>query len=181
MVDYSDFQGPSGGADNMGGTKQFFYYAPLSYFNVIAKPDPAATTLAGKVEIASTHTFITDKGFHKMYCTLDKGSAENDVQGERDGRSYKQMLKAFYPGSDSEIHGFVSQAKNDRFIILVPMPDGKINQIGSEDFYAEITAKFTTGTNSGGIRGYEITGESMGPSNLVYKGTITLATAEFGS
>lgn len=181
MVDYADFSGPQGGGENMGGTKQFFYFAPLSYFDTIAKPDPNATTMAGKVDITDTHTFQDGKGFHKMYCTMDKGSAENDVQGERDGRSLKQIAKFFYPGSDSEIHGFISTCKNDRFIVVYPMPDGKHNQIGDEDFYAEITAKFTTGTNSGGIRGYEIMVESMGTKNLVYKGDITLFSEESGS
>lgn len=173
-MNYVNLNGPSGGADNMGGTKQALYFAPISYFDTIAKPDPAATTLAGTVDIVDDHTFLTGKGWHKLYCTMDKGSLEAMVQGDRDGRSYVQKSKAFYPGSESEAHGLISQAKNDRFIVLIEMPDGKMIQQGSADFYAEITAKFSTGTNSGGVRGYEIDVESMAPRNYVYKGVVTL-------
>ncbi len=180
-MDYEDFSGPSGGADNMGGTKQYFYYAPLSYFNTIAIPDPAATTLTGKATITGTHTFLPGKGFHKMYCTLDKGSMEAAIQGEIDGRSYKQTAKYFYPGSDAAVHGFAAQAKNERFITLNVMPDGKMLQIGSEDFFANISGKWGTGTNSGGIRGYEFDVNSMGAENIIYGGTVTLFSVESGS
>lgn len=181
MVDYEDFAGPSGGADNMGGTKQYFYWAPLEYFDVIERPDPADTTLAGKVTIPITHSFLPGKGFHKMYCTIDKGSIEAAPQGETDGHSYKQTAKYFLPGSDPNAHGFASQAKNDRFITLNVMPDGKVMQIGSEDFFAKIMGKWGTGTNSGGIRGYEFEVSSMAPENYIYEGDIVLFADEQGS
>lgn len=175
-MDYKSLTGPEGGADNMGGTKQAFYFARVSDFLSIKTVDPNATTLEGLVEITGTHTFNGTSGFHKIYCTMDKGSIDMATQGERDGRSYKQMGKYFYPGSESEIHGFASQAKNDQFIVLSEMPDGKVIQIGSADFYAEILGHFQTGTNSTGIRGYEFSVESMAPRNYIYKGTITRAT-----
>ncbi len=181
MVDYADFPGPSGGADNMGGTKQFFYFAPLDYFDTIEKPDPLDTSLAGKVTIPVSHTFLPGKGFHKIYCTIDKGSIETAMQGETDGHSYKQTGKYFYPGSDPSIHGLASRAKNDRFITLNVMPDGRVIQIGSEDFFAKIEGKFGTGTNSGGIRGYEFEVSSMSPDNYIYEGEITLFSEEAGS
>jgi hypothetical protein len=181
MVDYADFPGPQGGADNMGGTKQFFYYAPIDYFDTIEKPDPNDTSLEGKSIIPVSHTFQAGKGFHKMYCTIDKGNIEASQQGETDGHSYKQMAKYFYPGSDAAVHGLASRAKNDRFITLHEMPDGKVMQIGSEDFFAKISGKFGTGTNSSGIRGYEFEVASMAPDNYIYEGDITLFADEAGS
>jgi hypothetical protein len=172
-MNYKTLSGPAGGADNMGGTKQAFYFAPISYFDTIATVEDSPTTLDGLVDITDTHTFNTGKGFHKMYVTQDKGSFDAEPQGERDGRSYKQTFKAFYPGSESDLHGMLSQSKNDRFIVVAEMPDGKKQQIGTADFHAEILGKFSTGTNSGGVRGYEITVEAMSPRNYVYKGTIT--------
>jgi hypothetical protein len=172
-MDYENLSGPDGTTDNMGGILQKVYAAPIRYFDSIKKVATSPTTLAGLVDITDTHTFLTDMGFHKFYCTQDKGMVDAEPQGDRDGRSYKQDAKFFYPGSDSELHGFASMAKNDRFIFLAPMVDGTLMQIGTEDFPAEILGKFTTATNSGGVRGYEFTVSSMGPRNYIYKGTVT--------
>jgi hypothetical protein len=180
-MNYEDLSGPDGSGDNMGGTKQFFYYAPVRYFDTIKEPTDNPTDLASYVEITEDHEFLPGKGFHKMYCTEDKGKGSGETQGDRDGRSLKQMAEFFYPGSDSTIHGFAAKSKNDRFIVLYPMPDGKVNQIGNNDFYAEILCGFGTETNSAGVRGHSIKVESMGTRQLVYTGEITLFADEAGS
>lgn len=176
-MDYADLTGPDGTEDNMGGTKQLVYFAPVRDFLSIKKPPASPTTLADKVKITTDHTFNTGKCFQKLYVTLDSGSLDSELQGERDGKSFKNKFKMFYPGSDEEIMGFVAQAKNDRMIYLVPMPDGKVRQVGSEDFHAETLPKFMTGTNGGGRRGYEIEVESMAPNEYLYSGVISLTPA----
>ncbi len=176
-MNYATLAGPGGQADNMGGTKQFIYIAPIDDFLTIETFDPAGTTLASAAEIPGDHIFKTGKCFKKIYCTLDKGSLKSDKQGERDGRSFKDMCKIFYPGSDLDVTGFANIVKNDRMMALIPMPDGKVRQIGSEDFYAEISAAFDTGTNSGGIRGTEFEISSMDSRMKIYTGVISLTPA----
>lgn len=180
-IDYKDIATPNGQAENMGGTKQRFFFAPLRYFDVIATVDPAGTTLASKVEIANSHTFLPGHGFHKIYSTLDKGGVTNEPQGERDGRSFKQKYKGFTPGSDLALHGMMSLIKNEPCIVLVEESDGNINQIGSEDYYAEILPKYMTGETTAGLRGYEIDVESVAPVNYRYTGTIILFEDHEGS
>lgn len=172
-IPYSDIDAPSGQVDNMGGTKQRFWFAPISYFATIATVVAAPATAAAAVQIVADHTFLATKGFHKVYTTLDKSGLNYEIQGERDGRSFKQKYKGFTPGSDDTLHGQMSIIKNERCIVLVEESDGKVSQIGTEDFYAEIIAKYMTGETTAGLRGYEIEVESVAPRNYRYAGVIT--------
>lgn len=181
VIDYTDIVEPNGQANNMGGTKQRFLFAPISYFDTIAKVPTTPTTPAEFVEITDDHTFLPGKGFHKVYTTLDKSGLTSEPQGERDGRSFKQKYKGFTPGSDTTLHGLMAMIKNERCIVLVEESDGKVAQIGSEDFYAEILPKFSTGETTAGLRGYEIEVESVAPVNYRYTGVITLYEDEQGS
>jgi hypothetical protein len=180
-MNYADVAAPESQANNMGGTKQRFWFAPISYFDTIAKPDPNATTLAGTVDITDSHTFLPGKGFHKCYITLDKNGVTFKPQGERDGRSYAQEFKGFTPGSSSTVNGLLSRAKNDRFIVLVEETDGVVNQLGTEDYYAEMVGEFTSGNKSNDLRGYTITVTSVANDNYRYQGTIVEFADEQGS
>lgn len=180
-MDYKDIAAPDGQAENMGGIKQRFFFAPLRYFDTIAKVDPNGATLASKVEVTGTHTFLPGYGFHKVYVTLEKGGFTSEPQGERDGRSFKQKLKAFTPGSELTLHGMMAIVKNEPCLVLVEESDSKTIQIGSEDYYAEILPKYMTGETTAGLRGYEIDVESVAPVNYRYTGTIILFEDEQGS
>jgi len=171
-MDLVDVLAPSGSANNMGGTKQRFWFAPLSYFDVIAKPATVPSTLAENVLISDSHTFLAGKGFHCAYITLDKNGVTFESQGERDGRSYKQSFKGFTPGATAEKNGLFGRSKNERFIVLIEQTDGIVSQIGTEDYYAEMVAKFTSGEKSSDLRGYEISVESVANENYIYAGTI---------
>jgi hypothetical protein len=176
-VDYVSKGQPDGQENNMGGTKQVIYFAPIADFAIIGAPVASPTTEAGVVEITTAHTFKTGKCFKELYCTLDKGEVNFETQGDRDGRSFMQKAKIFYPGAKKEAIGFASLVKNDRFIVIIPLADGTKVQIGSADFYAEILPKFGSGTNSGGVRGHEFEISSMNSVNLVYNATVNLTPA----
>lgn len=180
-MDFADISAPSGDTNNMGGTKQRFWFAPVSYFDTIATPPATPTTLGQLVTITDSHTFLPGKGFHKAYITLDKNGVKFDVQGERDGRSYKQGFKGFTPGSTPEKDAIFSKAKNERFIVLVEETDGYPRQIGTEDYYAEMVAAFNSGEKSADLRGYEISVESVSNYNYRYAGTIVEWADEQGS
>lgn len=177
MIDYADNDGLDGQEENMGGTKQVIYYAPVRDFLSIKVPNPAASTPDAVVKITDTHTFKVGFCFKKLYCTLDKGQVDIEPQGERDGKSVKTVAKIFHPGAKAEVFGFASLAKNDKFIAIIPMADGTNVQIGSADFYAEISPKFGSSTNSGGTRGHEFEVSSMNPKPLIYTGVISTTPA----
>ena len=159
---------------NMGSIKQNFWYAPLSYFATDGVKVPAATTIGTMGTISDTHAFITGKGFHSAYNTLDKGGVDFDPQGERDGRSYKQKGEAFIPGSRLELHDTLGIMLNEPCIVLMEESDGQIIQIGSKDYFAEMIGKFSTGKTTAGLRGYALTIESVSPFNYHYTGDSVL-------
>lgn len=174
MVDYADIDGPNGTENNMGGTAQVIYFAPVRDILTIQKPATTPTALDEYVEITTAHVMKTGKKFTKMYVTMDTGEIEDEMQGDRDARSLKSTLKFRTPGQNSDLLGFMTQAKNDRFIVLVPLADGKIRQLGSEQFYAEIAGKVMSGKNSSGYRGIEGEITCFGPAYLVYTAAIPL-------
>ncbi len=166
---------------NMGSIKQNFYFAPLWYFTSNGIKVPTGTDLSTNTVIQDTHEFIDGHGFHKVYNTLDKAGVTFEIQGERDGRSFKQKAKAFVPGSRIELHGMMAIMINEPCIVLLEESDGQVIQIGSKDYYAELIGKFMTGDTTAGLRGYEIEIESVAPVNYHYTGDLILYNAEVGS
>lgn len=179
-IDYNNLLGPNGQEDNLGGSQQKVYYAPLRDFETIQAPEPlaTATTDAELVNISTDHVFKTGKMFLTMYTTEDQGMADYEVQGDPDGKSVKPVAKVFYPGAEEAILAFMAKAKNDQFIFLLPLADGKVLQIGSEQFPARISPKWTSATNSGGVRGAEIEiTQIVASSPVIYSGTISTTPA----
>lgn len=174
MVDYTDMNGPDGTEDNMGGTAQVIYYAPVRDILTIQKPVNNPTTMAALAEITTAHVMKTGKKFTRLYVTMDTGEINDEPTGERDARGIKSTCKIKHPGQTSDILGLVNQAKNDRFIFLIPLADGKVRQLGSDQFYAEFIGKVGTGTNSGGYRGVEGEITAFGPKLLLYTAAIPL-------
>lgn len=171
-MDITSLVGPNGDENNMGGTTQRAFLAPIRFFTTIAKPVASPTTLAERVEIDGPHTLAATKFFKKVYCTMDKGKVDLKPQGDTDGASFKQEGELFYPGNESEAHGFADLVKNDNFIIIIETPDtqdsGKYLQVGTEMFPAKIKPEFTTGTNSSGVRGYTFKFEAMTDKQYIY-------------
>lgn len=180
-IAYTDFTGPVGQFENMGGTTQRVFFASIAEFLAIQKPVSNPTTFEAKAKIATAHTFQTGKCFHKAYTTMDKGKLELKSQGETDGKSFKQEFEFFYPGSSAALHGFLGSAKNDSFIFLLEMPDTDITseylQVGTEQFPAKLTGEFTSATNSSGVRGYMVKVEAMTRIQYVYAAAVSLTPA----
>jgi len=174
---YEPLAGPVGGARNMGGTKQVAYCAPIGHFETIAELPAAPTELGEFAAIEADHVFDTGHNWIEVYCTLDKGEINDEPNGETDGRSFTSKASLFVPGAEKEKFGFANAANNDKWIVLIPMPDGAVRQIGTKDFFAEMLFKFGSATNKGGVRGFMIDIEAVGPDLIVYEGEITLTPA----
>ena len=168
-MDYANLPG-LGGKDNQGGLNSEVYYAPLSYFNVIQVFNPTPP-VPGTLEIITAHTFKTGKGFHT---TMDTGKLAAELTGERDGHGYNIKVEAFHPGAKKEAAAFGRQCKNDQFIVLVKSPNGECFQIGTKELYAEINAKYESGTLSGGRNGWTFAISSYANGIIYYTGIITL-------
>jgi hypothetical protein len=177
-MDYTNHLGPSGAADNLAGI-QYFLYAPISWFNVIGQPldlsDVGATTESDYVNISTTHTFTTGKGFIRLYATTQTGWMKASMVGEEDGRMGKVEGEGFLPGVASPELGFLRKSKNDKFVILGATLDGKFLQAGSSLLGANLFAEETTTSTSGtGRRGTKYKIECYASWIYNYTGTITL-------
>lgn len=172
-IDYTAKAGTDAQGSNMGGIKQHIFIAPIRDFATIETVAAVATDEGEASSIAGDHIFSVGKCFKRVYCTLDKGGVNIEPQGERDGKSFKTSAKIFHPGASVDKFGFASLSQNDKFIVLVPLSDGTIVQIGSEDFYAEIESKFSTGETTAGARGFEFNISSVSPVAYIYEGAIS--------
>lgn len=179
-MNYADLLGPDGQADNMGGTTQLAYFAPVSTFLSIKKPTTSPTTPDDLVKITTTHTFKTGFCWQKLYCTMNKGTFDAKHQGELDGKSLKHSGKVFLPGNLASAHGFAAMCKNDNFLVEMEVPDsatGGYIQVGTEMFPCKINPNFSVATNEGGVRGHEFDLETVSPRTYIYTGAITLVPA----
>lgn len=179
-VDYTNLAGPNGQEDNLGGSQQKLYYAPIRDFLAIQAPVGLDTAISDTelVNISTDHTFQTGKNWLTMYTTEDKGIADYELQGDADGKSVKPVAKAFYPGATEQILAFIAKAKNDQFIFLMPLADGTVLQLGSEQFPARINPKWTSAQNSTGVRGAELEiTQVVASAPIIYSGQIVLTPA----
>ncbi len=173
---YKDLLGPDGGAaeNNMGGTAQIVYYAKVSDILTFAKP-----ALNAENPFVHTQPFVmkTGKKFNQLYCTLDSSQLDYGEVGEFDGKSYKPEFKMFYPGLSNDWVQFINEAKNDKFIFIVPLPDGKMVQIGTDKFFAYVMGLPKTGLVSGRGKGSELTVMSYQPNIYIYEAAVPLTAA----
>ena len=164
-MDYKDMTGPDGTEVNMGGTSQVAFFARVD--DVLTWPGPA--TAQGANPYVNTTPFVMKQGkkFQKLYITQDTGELDFGSNGEQDGKSFKPVLKTFYPGASDDALQFINDAKNDKFVLIVELPDGKLIQLGSARFFITLSPTFKTVTTSGRGRGYEL--EWMGYTPYIYR------------
>ncbi|QIP14727.1 hypothetical protein G8759_19960 [Spirosoma aureum] len=151
-MNYNDLTGPDGTEVNMGGTSQIAYFARIDDILTFATP---AASPANQYILTVAHVMKTGKKFTKVYITQDTGEVEFGSNGEADGKSFKPVFKFFYPGLTDDALQFVNDSKNDKFLFIVELPDGKMLQIGARNFFATLTGNFKTTTTSGRGRGTE--------------------------
>ncbi|WP_128544073.1 hypothetical protein [Larkinella soli] len=155
--------------NRMGGTQQKIFLAPYDDFTTLQKPDSAATNVADRYKIATAHVLGTGKGFIEVYVTKDTGELTMETIGGPDRNSFLAKGKFYHPGEADEIVAFQNQAKNDRFILLVPLPGtNELIQVGSEQFQVQIKPSYATTTNGGDGRGTMFEYECYCPDLIKY-------------
>ena len=156
--------GPDGTEVNMGGTSQVAFFARV---DDIASFSAAAANAANPYVLTVPFIMKPGKKFHTLYITQDTGELDFGSNGEQDGKSFKPVLKAFYPGLSDDALQFTNDGKNDKFVLIVELPDGKMIQLGSARFFITLSPNFKTTTTSGRGRGYEL--EFMGYTPYIYR------------
>jgi hypothetical protein len=174
MPSYDNLLGPDGSENNMGGTSQFLYYIPYADIATFAAP---AAAPAQQSLLTTAHVPKTGKKFLQLYTTIDTSAIEHALNGDVDGISFKPTLTCFYPGVSDAIVDFINKAKNDKFIFLVPLPDGKIIQIGSDRFCAYVKPSPKSGKTTDRGRGTEFEIYAHQPDMLIYKAAVPLTPA----
>lgn len=143
---YKSIKDP-GKVNRQGGTKQYVLFASFADFTTIQE--------AVNYLVATAHTFPTDKGFIKLYCTKDTGQVQFETIGGPDRNSFRATGEFYHPGESNDIVSFANQVKNDRGVMLIPVPGtNEFIQIGGNDFQVQIMPSYDTTKNSGDGRGW---------------------------
>jgi hypothetical protein len=174
---YKDMLGPDGTENNMGGTEQFFFFISHSDVLTFKKPDPADAATDDAYVISEAHVCKSGKKFFKMYATIDTTELEMALNGDIDGQSFKPTFKFFHPGSKKELITFINRIKNDKFLVIVPLADGTLIQIGTEKFVAYMKPNFKSEKTSGRGKGAEFEVMAFQPDIYLYDATIPVTPA----
>ncbi|GAB3233115.1 hypothetical protein GCM10027346_20840 [Hymenobacter seoulensis] len=171
-MDLLELKGPRG-KDNSPGLKNTMFLALEDDFTTI-KGFKKTTGPGDSVTIDGSHAFAADKGFVKVYTTLDTNTLKLDPTGERDSRGKKINFEFFHPGNSKEVAEFDRQIKNTSGIMLVNTPDGEVLQLGSEGLGVEILGSYDSGKLSGGKRGFTFKVEGYANGLAFYEGDIKI-------
>lgn len=175
MADYTDVLAPA--IDNPGGTKLAFFFAPLNTFDIIQKEGGiAAANLEDVAVIAADHTFKTGGRFYKVELELNKNELNSEYQGAVRGNADKFTFTGLIPNLSPAQEGLLRKARAEKHIVLIPLPDGQVVQLGEEDNGAMITSAFGSGNQEGGERGNTVTISAIHYKKL-YTGSITFVAA----
>jgi hypothetical protein len=173
MIDYSNVP-TLDGADNLGGTKQVIYAAPIGWFDEL-KGVRTTTAEGDSVTIDGTHTFLAGKGFIKIPCTYDTTKLAQAMREEADVTGGEITFEADIAGTKKQLAEFARWGQNDRWIVLVVLPDNTLLQVGKdEELYAFAKFGFDTGTLTSGRRAFKMKVKAYQEGLLFYEGVITL-------
>jgi len=175
MADYADTPVP--GKDNPSGTRLKIFFAPLSTFDTIQKEGGLdAASLAEVATIATDHTFKTGGRFWPLELEVNKNELNAEYQGAVRGNADKLVFTGFVPNLDASIEGLLRKARSEQQMVLVPLADGQVIQLGEEDNGAMIQSNFATGQQEGGERGTPVTITAY-HFKKIYTGAISLTPA----
>lgn len=175
-MNYQDLLGPDGTENNMGGTQQFFFFGRHADVLTWKKPLEADAATIDQYTVKTAHAMKPTKKMIKIYGTLDTTELEAALQGERDGKSNKLSFKFSHPGSKKEIINFQNNIKNDKTFWIVPLSDGTMIQLGTEEWTCDVMPTFKGGKNSSS-KATEFVVECMMPDIIMFEAAVPLTPA----
>lgn len=175
------------GADNTAGIGQDIWVAKLADIETL--PVPILDDSAGDGSFTDLVT-ITDnivmkagKVFNKIRVTLETSALNGDIQGNMDGKSFKNAISGQLPGNKAQALGFLQWAKNSSLIAIIEELDGQVRLLGHRAYPAKLTAGgASTGAKTTDDRAVKFTLESVrkGPAP-VFAGKVVLTGSAAGS
>lgn len=177
--------GWAAGQANMGGLVGNVYAVAID------DVDPALTGLsmnADGVTVEGNIALLTDKKFGIIYHTPDTGKLEDPTVGEKDGKSFENMVEIFHPGQSKAKAKFKADYVNTPLLVIVKDTDGNQRILGlslvggslSLDLPAHIESiAGTSGAARADRRGdtFQIKSNSAHPP-LFYSGTIDVTSPD---
>jgi hypothetical protein len=174
MADYIDIK--TSKQRNPAGTKRGFYFAPTRTFDVLADVPANPLELKDQNVIVDDHEFTTPYGFYFVELETDMNELNSEYIGQVKGGDNAFNFTGFAAGmSDEQIAAFENVTQEEH-IVLIPLKDGKIMQLGEKDMGVSIRTSFQAGKESDGNRGYNIAITHYGRV-VRYAGLITKAGA----
>jgi hypothetical protein len=180
-LDFEDIEGTAG-QDNTAGIQQNIYL--IDHRDVETHPSfpkiEDATTLAELATVTDDIVLKLLKKAFRLQCTLEKGSATSDSQGEMDGMSFKNGLKFQIPGNKANSDGFARYAKNGSFYLLYFELDGQPRLLGHPGYPAKmVSAPGTSGEGTATMKQRTFTFQSVwsGPAPC-FTGKVLIGAVE---
>lgn len=166
-----DLEKPTG--HNTAGITATIYYQLAD--NVETFPAPAGTDMGALAVLASDIVLAPGNVWKQLYCTLETGSVQSEMVGERDGRCFRNTLTISHPGNSPEILGFLEYVKNSRLICIARDIDGQYRLVGSKFLPATLKAATAgTGNTIDSRKAALIEIEALGRIAPIYEGAIQL-------
>ena len=159
---------------NPAGTKRVLYFAPIDSFLVIGAVPTAPGTLAAQNVIVADHTFTSPAGFFKVELELDKQDMVGEYIGNVMGGDQAINFTGFATGMGDDQIALFEKITQEKHIVLIPLKDGKILQLGEEDNGVMVKASPQVGKESDGERGWNVAVTHYGRV-LRYDGDVTFA------
>lgn len=171
----------------MGGFKPKVLFVPFDSVSAYpAIPGPAAAT-SNEALVTATggFTFKTAGEYTApvyLYSTDGEVEYKAEIQGERDGRSFKQTLSFFFPGNLKEMHAFNALVKNTDGFYVIEDTDGNQLIMGVEGFPVDNSPSFNGGKSRADRRGTTYTCTADSNYSAIYLETnIDMAAAAAGT
>ncbi len=176
------------GDDNTAGIQQYIYIgkkADIAHFPKPIVDDSSSTSgiLENLVTITDNFIMKSGKSFQRVYVTLEAGGITCTLQGNMDGKSFKNQLDFSHPGNRAQVMGLAQYAKNGDLVFIVPEQDGTARVIGHDAYPAKMTAcTVDTGKKTTDDKAAKFTFESVrkGPAPI-FQGQILLTGGAVGS
>ena len=182
-LDFEDILGTAG-QDNSAGIQQNIYL--IDHRDVVTHPKFPKIESASSLKLADLVTVLDDivlatgrKAF-RLQCSLEKGAATSDSQGEMDGMSFKNSLKFQIPGAQANSDGFARYAKNGSFYLVYFELDGSVRLLGNPGYPAKmVSAPGTSGEASTTMKQRTFTFQSVwsGPAPI-FTGDVLVDTVK---
>lgn len=150
-----------------------------SHFDFLTIQVPPALEVGTSLEnigtIATSHIFLEDRGFFRVYINPDSGLVDGAQVGEKGNLSIQNNFGFSLQGTGAKVVGLVRKYKNMPIIAIVKERDGNIKQIGSRlspAYLLEVAPSSGSKAGDAKVTTFKFTDVQPYPAPI-YAGTIT--------